>query len=142
MIPGSTIHQASRHPRVNTHLPGLEDPPDDLAAPGLGERVDKFDLGRHGDRPERDPHMVDEFVFQFIARGVPDPQGNKRLDDVPLQGIRFPDHRCFCNRLVGDERTLNFGRTDIVPGDNDQIVRPPITMMFPSVSFMARSPTV
>ena len=46
--------------RIHAHLFCLENAPDDLAAPGLGERIRKLDLRGHGNRAKRDPDMVNQ----------------------------------------------------------------------------------
>ncbi|KAF5032183.1 hypothetical protein DSECCO2_619950 [anaerobic digester metagenome] len=68
--------------------------------------------------------MAGEFVGEAVARVFAHAEGDERLDDVPFQGIGFPDDRGLRHRIVRDERALDLRGPDVVPGDDDQVVGP------------------
>ena len=58
--------------------------------------------------------MVLEVLLQLVGGLLPQLEDDKGLDEVSLDGVGFPDDRGLCNRLVGDEGTLDFSGADIM----------------------------
>ena len=67
----------------------------------LWEGGDELDLRWHGNGPQRDPDMVEEFVSQAVAGGMVVFEDHERLDHVALDLVRPADHCRFGHGLVG-----------------------------------------
>ena len=93
----------------------------------FGSSGHQHDLPRLGDRPERLGHVVAQLLDERLARravGRPPAQDHERHDRLAGGRVGGADHRRLGDLGCDDQRRLDLGGGDVVPGDQHHVVDP------------------
>jgi hypothetical protein len=105
-----------------------QQPPHDLAGPGLRQLRHDHDLPRLGDRADLDGDVVAQRLHQLLAgarlRGGVAAQDDEGDDALPGGRVGGADHGRLGHGRVRDQRRFHLGRGDPVPGHVHHVVDP------------------